>query len=161
MCSFFLQKFIDVQYGMDYGSLTLQLKAELRRRNARLLGVHFPLFTAATQHFLSSRSLVRNLLTAIWIPTLRDTARWHCGKVHKMQKGDAIQQLKSDLQDSNEACFGKTADVRQVAIRLLPSRLLRITDARHRITFSFILRLTYVMRNFEWYGHVPYECHFL
>ena len=58
-------------------------------------------------------------MTAIWIPTLRDTARWHCGKVNKMQKGDAVQQLTSTLhQDSNEVCFGKTADFRQVAIRL-------------------------------------------
>ena len=57
--------------------------------------------------------------------------------------------------------FGKTADVHQVAIRLLSSRLMRITDARHKITFSFIVQLTYVMCNSEWYGHVPYECHFL
>ena len=64
-------------------------------------------------------------------------------------------------QDSNYVCFGKTADVRQMAMRLLSSRLMRVTDARHKITFSFILQLTYVMCNSGWYGHVPYECHFL
>ena len=56
---------------------------------------------------------------------MRDTAQWHCGKVKKkkMQKGDAVQQLKSVLhQGSNDVCFGKTANVRQVAIRLLYSR---------------------------------------
>ena len=79
-----------------------------------------------------------------------------------MQKGDAVQQLNSVLhQDSNDVCFGKTADVRQVAIQLLSSRLMRITVARHKITFSFIVQLTYMVCNSEWYGHVPYECHFL
>ena len=57
--------------------------------------------------------------------------------------------------------FGKRADVRQVAMRLLSSRLMRVTDARHKITFSFIIQLTYVMCNSGWYGYVPYECNFL
>ena len=30
-----------------------------------------------------------------------------------------------------------------------------------KITFSFIVQLTYVMCNSEWFGHVPHECHFL
>ena len=34
-------------------------------------------------------------------------------------------------------------------------------NARHKIRFSFIVQLTYVMSSSEWYGHVPYECHFL
>ena len=72
------------------------------------------------------------------------------------EKGDAVLH-----EDSNDVCFGKTADVRQVAIRLLSSRLMCKTDARHKIRFSFIVQLTYVMCNFEWYGHVPYECYFL
>ena len=42
-------------------------------------------------------------------------------------------------QNSKDVCFGKTADVLQVAIRLFSSRLMRITDARHRIKFSFIV----------------------
>ena len=46
-------------------------------------------------------------------------------------------------------------------IRLLSSRLVRITDARHKITFSFIVQLPYVMCNSEWYRHVHYECNFL
>ena len=62
---------------------------------------------------------------------------------------------------SNDVSLGKTRDVRQVAIRLLTSQLMRKTDARHKIRFSFIVQLTYVMCNFEWHGHVPYECHFL
>ena len=45
--------------------------------------------------------------------------------------------------------------------RLLSSRLMRVTDARHKITFSFIIQLTYVMCNSGWYGYMPYECHFL
>ena len=54
---FFLQKFIDVWYGMDYGSLTLQqLKAELRRRNAQLLESISPFSQP-----LSSSSLVHDL----------------------------------------------------------------------------------------------------
>ena len=70
-----------------------------------------------------------------------------------MQEGDVVQQLKSALhQNSNDDCFGKTADVRQVAIQLLLSRLMRSTDAR-LITYSFIVQLTYVMCNSEWYGH--------
>ena len=44
---------------------------------------------------------------------------------------------------------------------LLSSRLMRVTDARHKITFSFIIQLTYVMCNSGWYGYVPYECNFL
>ena len=57
-----------------------------------------------------------------------------------MQKGDAVQKLKSILhQDSNDVCFGKTADICQVAIQLLSSRLMHITDAKHKIRFSFIV----------------------
>ena len=65
------------------------------------------------------------------------------------------------MQKGDDVCFGKTADIRQVAIRLLSSRSMRVTDARYKIRFSFIVQLTYVMCNFEWYGHVPCECHFL
>ena len=43
--------------------------------------------------------------------TLKNTVHWHCGKVNKMQKGDAVLHG-----DSNDVCFGKTADVRQGAI---------------------------------------------
>ena len=77
----------------------------------------------------------------------------------------ALQQeilFKSILhQDSKDVCFGKTADILQVAIQLFSSRLMSITDARHKIKFSFIAQLTYMVCNSEWYRHVPYECHFL
>ena len=50
-----------------------------------------------------------------------------------------IQQLKSFLhQDSNDVCFGKTGDVRLVAILRLSSRLVCVTDARHKITYPLV-----------------------
>ena len=59
---FFLQKFIDVRYGMDYRVLTLQqLKAELQRRNARLLESNSPF-----PQPLSSAFLVHDLLLGIY-----------------------------------------------------------------------------------------------
>ena len=159
---FILQKFIDVRYGMDYGSLTLQqLKAELWRRNARLLES-----ISSLSQLLSSAFLVHNLLMGVYDGNLDSDIEGHSTMALRQSKQNAKRRCCSTVKVCstpayiNDVCFGKTADVRQMAIRLLSSRLMCKTVARHKITFSFIVQLTYMMCNSEWYGHVPYECHF-
>ena len=79
-----------------------------------------------------------------------------------LQNEQNAKQEAFEHQDCKYVCFGKTADVlQQVDTRLLSSRMMCITDGRHKIRYSFIVQLTNVVCNSEWYRYVPYEFNFL